>query len=463
MLLYYNTGDENLKNASVLMTEGGVYSRIVRFAIPIFWGNLFQQLYNVVDSLVLGNFGGANALAAISATSSLIFLMVGFFDGMFMGVGVVISRYFGAGDEENVGKAIQSAVVFGIMAGLTLTVLGLLFTPFLLQLMGTPPEAMEGAVTYVRIYFGGILTLSLFNTANGIFSAVGDSRHPLYYLVISSVLNVVLDLILVIVFDMGIGGTAIATVISQGVSAMLAFIKLTTVKDVHRVHFKNMHADVSIIKEFLHLGVPSGIQNSVISIANVFVQANINSFGAAAVAGCGAHSKIGGFVFIPITSFSVSMTTFIGQNLGAKQYDRAKKGSRFAIVVSALLAEGIGVFYFIFAPQIISLFGNDPQVIAFGVAQARVCALFYFLLAFSHSVAGILRGAGKSTVPMVVMLMCWCVIRVTYITIVTHFFKNIEFVFWAYPLTWFLSSALFLIYYIKSDWIHGFDNYNPNK
>lgn len=446
-----------MDSSSSLMTEGCIWRKIVKFALPICWGNLFQQLYNIVDSVVVGNYVGRDALAAISSTGSLIFLLVGFFGGIFMGAGVVISKYFGANKKESVQKAIHTSIAFAIIAGIILTVVGTLLTPQILRLMGTPDSVFSNATLYVRIYFMGILSVVLYNTSSGIFQAVGDSKHPLYYLIISSIVNVVLDLIFVVIFKWGIGGAAFATIISQTVSVVLSFYKLSTTNDVYKVDFKKIHIDPRILKEIIRLGLPAGIQNSVIALANVVVQANINAFGSVAMAGCGSYSKIEGFVFIPITSFAMSMTTFIGQNLGAKKYDRAKEGAKFGIITSIILAEIIGVIFFILAPQLISLFNGEPEVVQFGTSQSRTIALFYFLLAFSHCIAGILRGAGKAVVPMFVMLICWCIIRVTYITITTHFIPMIQVVFWAYPLTWFLSSIIFLIYYLKSDWIHGFE------
>lgn len=447
----------------MLMTEGPIYKQIVQFSFPIFCGNLFQQLYNMVDSLIVGNFVGKESLAAISSTGSLIFLLVGLFTGIFSGAGVVISKYFGAGDTKNVQKSIHTSIAFGLIAGIFMTIAGTLLSPQILKIMGTPPAVFHNAVIYLRIYFLGIITVVMYNTANGIFQAVGNSKSPLYYLIISSIINVVLDLLFVIVFKMGIGGAAIATVIAQGVSVVLAFYNLTHTMDIHRVSFKRIKIHKDLLKEILSFGIPSGIQNSVIALANIFVQSNINVFGATAVAGCGSYSKIEGFVFIPVTSFAMSMTTFISQNLGAKKYKRAKKGTYFGIATSSIMAEVIGIIFFLAAPALISLFTKDRQVIEYGTLQARTIAPFFFLLAFSHCIAGILRGAGKSTVPMIVMLTCWCIIRVIYITIATKIVPDIYVIFWAYPLTWTLSSIIFLVYYIKSNWLHGLDPLNNSK
>lgn len=446
-----------MESNAVLLTNGSIHKKIIKFALPIFWGNLFQQLYNIVDSLIVGNFVGRDALAAISSTGSLIFLLVGLFSGIFMGAGVVISKYFGAEEKDKVQKSIHTSIAFGILSGIILSIVGTILSPQILRLMGTPESVFPQAVLYVRIYFGGILSVILYNTASGIFQAVGDSKHPLYYLIVSSILNVILDLLFVVGFKTGIGGAAVATVISQAVSVILAFCHLCRSKDIYRVTFRKISLDFSMLKEILHMGIPAGIQNSVIAIANIVVQSNINSFGAIAVAGCGAYSKIEGFAFIPITSFAFAMTTFISQNLGAKKYDRAKKGTYFGIAISLGLAELIGIIFFIAAPILVSFFNKEPEVVGYGTLQARTISLFFFLLAFSHCIAGILRGAGKSIVPMTVMLCCWCIFRVLYVTVATKIIPDIRVIFWAYPITWTLSSIIFLVYYLKFNWLHGFE------
>lgn len=438
------------------MTEGKISKKIILFAMPIFLGNLFQQLYNVVDSLVVGNVLGKDALAAVSSSGSLIFLIVGFINGIFVGAGVVIAKYFGAKEWNEVRIAVHTTIAFGLVAGVIVMGLGMGFTPWMLKMMGTPADVLPNSILYFRLYFAGGIGIVMYNTCMGIFQAVGDSRHPLYYLIISACVNVVLDLLFVAVFDFGIAGAALATAISQFVSAILGFVKLTRVSGEHRVYINKIRIQPKMLVRILKMGVPTGVQNSVIGFANVIVQSNINSFGSVAMAGCGSYSKLEGFAFLPITSFSVALTTFIGQNLGAMQYDRAKKGARFGIITGVLLAEVVGILLWILAPILVRFFNNDPDVVAFGVMQSRTEALFFCLLALSHCLAGILRGAGKSTIPMIVMLVCWCAIRITYITIMVRVIPDIRVIFWAYPLTWSLSSITFLIYYKKADWIHGF-------
>lgn len=449
--------------SEVNLTEGSIAKNIIKFAIPMFIGNLFQQLYNVADSLVVGNFLGSDALAAVTSTGSLIFLLVGFFNGTAMGAGVIIARFFGAKDHENVKKAIHTDLAFGILCGAIMTLVGVIFAPQILTLMDTPEDVFVQSVLYIRIYFLGSIAVVLYNVCMGIMQAVGDSRHPLYYLIFSSVVNILLDLLFNGVFKLGVEYAALATIISQLLATLMCLWRLTGKSQTYRVELRKIGFDKSLLKQIVGIGLPSGLQNSIISIANVVIQANINAFGSAAMAGCGAYFKIEGFVFLPITCFSMALTTFIGQNLGAKQYDRAKKGAAFGIFCSITLAEVIGILVYFFMPRLILLFNAEADVVNYGILQAHTESLFYFLLAFSHTVAGIMRGAGKSTVPMFVMLGCWCIFRITYVTIITSIIPTIQVVFWAYPITWSLSSVVFLIYLLKADWIHNFDRQEDRR
>ncbi len=446
-----------MEQKGMKLLEGSIWKGIVSFAIPLFLGNLFQQLYNTVDSLIVGNFLGSDALAAVSSSGSLIFLMVGFFNGIAMGAGVVISKYYGAQDYENLKKAVHTDVAFGLEAGLLLMGIGMLLAPQILVWMGTPESVLPNSTVYFRTYFAGSLAFVLYNIVMGILQAVGDSRHPLYYLIFSSIINVVLDLLFVGVLGLGVGSAAAATVISQAASALLCFVRLMRTQDVYQVKVREIRFHPFMLRQIIRIGLPSGMQNSIISIANIVVQSNINKFGVMAVAGCGVYSKIEGFAFLPITCFAMSLTTFIGQNLGARQYDRAKKGAYFGIACSVALAEIVGVIVYFLIPYFAAAFDGSAEVVAVSVTQAHTEALFYCFLAFSHCIAGIMRGAGKSSVPMFVMLVSWCIIRITYITVTVHFIPKIQVIFWAYPLTWSISSVIFLIYFLKADWVHSFE------
>lgn len=451
---------QNVKNTS--LTEGVIWKQLLVFAFPIFLSNLFQQLYNAADSIIVGKFLGNEALAAVSSSGNIIFMFVGFFNGTAMGAGVAISKFFGAKEYDKMQKAIHTDIAMGLIFGAVLTVVGVILSPHMLVWMNTDADILPQAVEYFRTYFFGVLTNVMYNIAVGILHAVGDSRHPLYYLIISSVLNIGMDILFVGVFGFGISGAAIATIMSQALSMALCFIRLMRLDTPYKVSLRKIRIDMQMLKLILKFGIPSGVQNSVIGLANVIVQSNINVFGKYATAGYGSYAKIEGFAFLPITCFSMGLATFISQNLGAKQYDRAKKGARFGISCSLIAAEIIGVAIWIFSPSLIGLFvdadaADSGEVIAYGVRQARTEALFYFLLAFSHCISGICRGAGKAAVPMTVMLSVWCVLRIIYITAAVKLFKVITVIYWAYPITWSISSLIFLIYYLKSDWIHGFD------
>ena len=439
------------------LTEGSIVKKILLFALPILLGNIFQQFYLAFDSWVVGKFIGDTALAAVSSSGSLIHMFVGFFNGVAMGAGVLIARFFGARDYKNMRTAIHTDVALGLSAGIFLTVLGVAFSPTILRWMGTPADVMPQSVLYFRYYFCGALFTVMYNIFVGILHAVGDSKHPLYYLVFATFVNVVLDLLFVAVFKMGVGAAAMATTISQGVSALLCFLLLLRTREPYRLEIRAIRFDFSCLKSIVHFGLPSGIQNSVIGFANLVVQTNINSFGSAAMAGCGAYSRIEGFAFLPITCFTMALSTFVGQNLGAHKHDRVRKGVGFGIACCCITAEVIGILSYTFAPHLIAIFNDAPDVVHYGTQHMRTISLFYFLLAFSHCVAAIMRGAGKATVPMVTMLAAWCVLRVTYITIAVRLVNELTTVSRAYPITWACSSIIFLFCLLKTDWIHNFD------
>ena len=445
---------------SKLMTEGEPKKVIISFALPIFLSQLFQQLYNTADAWIVSKYLGDDAFAAVSSSGNLIHLMISFFVGASMGAGVVISRYFGARDMEKMSKGVHTSVLISLICGLTLTVMGSVLATWIPGWMRTDEDVVPYAVAYLRWYFAGSVALVMYNTFKGVMNAVGDSKRPLYYLIFSSLLNISLDWLFLGPMHLGIEWAAIATTISQAASALLCLRQLCKKDTVYALHWKKLRIDGEILKEVLRYGLPTGVQNSVIGLANVLVQTNINTFGKTATAACGAYAKIQGFAFLPITSFSMSLTTYIGQNLGAKEYERAKAGARFGIWASMILAEIIGVILFVFAKPFVGFFVKGKQAIDIGAEQSYIESLFFFLLSFSHCLAGIFRGAGKAFVPMFVMLGVWCVFRVAYITVAMMIdkYQHISLLFWAYPITWLISSAIYLLYYLKSDWIHGFEH-----
>lgn len=433
--------DDNSQNR---LTTGSVPRKMLLFALPIFLSNLFQQLYNAVDSLIVGQFIGQQALAAVSSSSSLILLLIGFINGVSLGAGVLIARFYGAEDEEHLERAVHTTLALGLAAGAVLTVLGVALSPLILHWMGTPADVIDNSILYFRVYFLGSIAVVLYNMGASILQSVGDSRSPMVYLILASLTNVVLDLLFVAVFRWGVGSAALATILSQILSASLAFRRLTRTRACYRVNWRRIRFEGPMLRQVVTLGIPSGVQSSVVSLANVIVQANINAFGSAAMAGCGAYSKIEGFAFLPVTCFALALSTFVSQNIGARRFDRVHQGMKFGLICSPVLAELIGVAIFTLAPFLIALFNSDPTVVSFGVDDARTVSLFYCLLSFSHCCAGILRGMGRPVVPMAIMLCVWCALRITYITVTVHFIPDIHVVYWAYPLTWAISSVLFL-------------------
>ena len=446
------------KNKSaVLMTEGSFRKVILTFAAPILLSQLFQQLYNTADAWMVSRFLGDDAFAAVSSSGSMIFMVISFFVGASMGAGVIISRYFGAGDMERLSKAVHTNVVLSFLCGLAVTVFGVLMTPTLLRWINVNETILPLSTRYFRHYFAGALAMVMYNSLRGVMSAVGDSRRPLYYLIFSSLLNIFLDWLFVGAFGLGVEWAAIATAISQGASALLCLWQLTRKGTVYRLSFRKLKLHWDMLKDILRFGLPSAVQNSVISFANLLVQSNVNTFGEVGMASWGAYSKIEGFAFLPIVSFSMALSTFIGQNLGAGEYERARRGARFGLISSMLLAEAIGLAIFFLAEPFIRFFLSGSEAVAWGVEHCRTVALFYCLLAFSNCVAGVLRGAGKAFVSMIVMLLVWCLLRIVYITAAMQISHDIVLLYWAYPITWGISSLIYIIYYHRSDWLHGFE------
>ena len=432
-----------------LLTHGDYRKKIIRFMIPILIGQFFQQMYNTADALIVGNYLNAESLAAVTSTSSLVFLIIGFCLGFSSGAGVIVSRHIGAKDDVQISRSVHTAVLLGLVIGVVTSLFGVFLAEDLLRLMGTPANIIDRAALYLRIYFGGSIAVVMYNMLVGIVQAAGDSRHPLYYLVISSVLNIILDIIFISVFHMGVEGAASATVIAQSVSALLVLRQLLTAQDATRVQLSKLRFDPENLRGILRFGFPTAVQDSVIDLSNVLIQSYINSFGSAAVAGIGASTRAEGFGFLLITAFSIAVTTFISQNIGAGEYERARKGIRFTLLTSIVMIEAVGLIMFCFAPYIISAFSRSPEVIAFGTGRMRVCSLFYCLVGFSHISSAVMRGAGRPNVPLIVMLGCWCAVRVLILMTIGQTVHDIRLVYWIYPFTWALSSIVY-IFFLRS-------------
>lgn len=440
-----------------LMTEGVIWKELLMFSIPLLLGNLFQQLYNAVDSIVVGNYIGPQALAAVGSSAPLINLLVSFFMGLSVGAGVIISRYFGARMLDSLEQAIHTSLAFTLAAGIFMTVVGILLSPLILELMGTPEDVMANSVLYLRIYFVGIISVMMYNMGSGILRSVGDSKNPLYFLIISSVTNIGLDLLFVVVFKMGIAGVAWATLIAQTISMVLTMLLLVKTKREYQVTLRKVRIHKHMLYEIVRIGLPSGLQNAIVSFSNVIVQTNINAFGSLAMAGCGSYTKIDGFVILPAMSFAMALTTFTGQNMGAKKYDRVIKGGKTGCIMSCITTLVISSILLIFGPQVLAIFSNDPVVIDYGLYMMHVLVPGYIFLALSHALAGIVRGAGITTIPMIVMVTCWCGIRMTWILTAVPIFKNIGFVFAGWPISWLISAIWLFIYYRRGKWLKKYE------
>lgn len=448
---------EKSKNRG-LMTEGVIWKEILLFSIPLLLGNLFQQLYNAVDSVVVGNYIGAQALASVGSSAPVINLLVSFFMGLAVGAGVIISRYFGARKKEELHIAVHTSLALTFTAGLVMTLIGVLISPYVLQWVGTPSDVMESSVLYLRIYFLGILSVMVYNMGSGILRAVGDSRNPLYFLIVSSVTNIILDMLFVIVFHMGIAGVGWATLIAQTISAVLTMLLLMRTKEEYQVKLKHIRFHKHMLYEIVRLGLPSGLQNAIVSFSNVIVQSNINAFGSLAMAGCGSYTKIDGFAILPVMSYSMALTTFTGQNMGAKKYDRVKQGAKTGILMSVITIICISALLLILGPNVLAIFSSDPTVINYGLYMMHVLAPGYIFLAISHAFNGIIRGAGITTVPMIVMVTCWCGLRMAWILTSVPLFHDIGVVFMGWPLTWIASALWLFLYYRKGSWMTRYDS-----
>ena len=435
------------------MTEGSIAKNIIFFAIPLLWGNIFQQMYNVADTLIVGNYIGNEALAAVSSSSNLIFLMVGLFQGFGLGGGVLVARFFGAAAYNRLKRAMHTAIAFGLICGVVLTGMALVVAPQILRLIGTPPTVLPRSLTYFRIYFLGSVGFVMFNMQMGILQSLGDSRHPVMFLAAASVTNIALDLLFIRVLGFGVGGAAAATAISQFMSAVLCMRQLMRNPPECRLYLREIRLDKEMLGQILKNGIPAGLQNSLVAISNVFIQSNINKFGEMAMAGCGSYTRVEGFAFIPVMCFTQAIVTFVGQNLGAGKKDRAFKGAAAGTGFAMVFAAMIGVAVYFFAPILIGAFGGAPEAVAIGIRESHIAPLFFSLVAYSHCMAAVQRGAGRSFVPMLVLMICWCLARVVYISIAIRFIFKLEVVFWAYPITWSLSSIVFTIIFLRRKWL----------
>ncbi|MEN6314320.1 MAG: MATE family efflux transporter [Clostridiaceae bacterium] len=435
------------------MTQGSAAKLLIEFSAPLMVGYLFQQMYNTVDTLVVGNFVGKEALAAVGSTTSIINTLIGLFMGFSMGANVVIAQYYGARDEKSVHDVVHTTILMTFLISAVLTVVGVISVPYMLRLMDTPDDVFQQASIYLRIYFTGATGLLLYNMGSGILRAVGDSRRPLYFLVFSAVVNTVLDLVFVIVFDMGVAGVAWATVIAEILSAVLILLVLSRTAGSYRLYWNHLRINMAMLKSIVRIGLPSSIQQGVTSFSNVFVQGYINGFGSACMAGYSAYNKVDALALLPMQSIAMGNTTFVGQNLGAGKITRAKKGVTTSLLLSIACTALVIIPLVIFASPIISLFNDEADVIYYGTMYMRFVSPFYLLNCVNQIYAGALRGAGDARAPMFIMLGSFVVFRQIYLYAVSHLFANSFIpVLFAYPAGWVVCSALIYIYFRHAHW-----------
>lgn len=444
------------RRKDVDMTEGNIFKHLLTFAVPLLIGNIFQQLYNMVDTWVVGNYVSDEAFSAVGTVGPITYLLIGFFIGFSSGASVVISQFYGAKRYDKVQNAVHTAIVMTFLLGIAFTVIGVLMVPLMLSLMNTPESVIPEATEYLTVYFAGILGLMVYNMGSGILRAIGDSKRPFYFLVVSAVTNIVLDLVFVLAFHMGVAGVALATVIAQALSAILVLITLFRTSTCVKLSFSHLKVDREMLSQIVRLGIPAALQMAITSFSNVFVQSYINFFDKYAMGGWTAYSKIDQLILLPMQSLALASTTFVGQNLGIGNEERARKGVRTALLMSVASTVVLMIPVMIFAPQAVGFFNKEPEVIEFGTLFIRWLSPFYVLCCVNQVYAGALRGSGNTKAPMVIMLLSFVGFRQLYLFIMKNFISNtILPIAMSYPAGWFVCSTVMFIYFRKADLSKG--------
>ena len=433
------------------MTEGSIFKCLLYFALPLMVGNFFQQLYNTVDSIIVGNFVGQEALAAIGSVDSIINTYIGFFVGLSAGAGVVISQYYGASDDENVHKAVHTTIAITLIMAIGTTIISLFTTDIFLKISRVPSDVWPEAETYLGIYFLGLVGLLIYNMGSGILRAVGDSKHPLYFLIFSALSNTVLDIIFVANLRLGVAGAAYATIISQALSALLVLYTLIKTNDCYKISFKKIRIYPKLLKQIFRIGLPTALQMMVTAFSNVFVQSYINSFGSAAMAGYSSYNKIDKVCLLPLQSIGLAITTFMGQNIGAGNSERAIKGVKTATRMNVVTAIVLLTFLWVVAPYLIYIFNQDEEVIHYGTIFLRTMSPFFLCVAYNQIHNGALKGAGNTKIPMIIMMSCFIVFRQIYLFVISRVINTPIAIALGYPLGWLLCTIILSIYYKKVD------------
>ncbi|MBR5490011.1 MAG: MATE family efflux transporter [Oscillospiraceae bacterium] len=438
-----------MRKSSVSLTQGPIFKGLLLFAIPLLLSNLFQQLYNSVDSAIVGSYAGDAALAAVGSTAALINLIIGFFLGISTGTNILYAMHFGAGDRPGLKKLINSAMLISIICGAIISVLGAVGAETMLIWMGTPEDVLPLATEYLRIYMAGTIVTLIYNVGAGMIRAEGDSTRPLIYLVIGGVTNFILDMVFVAWLGMGAAGAALATILAQAVSAVLIVIRLCRLPEDYRLKPLKMRMNGLTVWDITRISVPCGLQGSMFAISNLLVQSKINSFGSIAMAGVAAYSKIDGFIYMPLLAISLAVSTYVGQNIGAGQFDRVQKGIKTCLLMSLVTGAIMGTGVLLLGENIVSIFTKTPEAQAYALTQMRYMAPFVCIFVFSDVFGGAIRGAGSTVTVTIISALCICVFRILWLTILLPMYNDIRILFLCYPISWTLSSLATSIYYFK--------------
>lgn len=447
-------GRQISRQISNQITEGIIWKQLLFFFFPILFGTFFQQLYNTADAVIVGKFVGKEALAAVGGpASTLINLLIGFFTGLSSGATVIISQYYGAKKDEDVKKTVHTAVALSIVGGAFIMLLGLFFSGAALRAMHTPEEILKPSIVYMRIYFLGVIPALIYNMGSGILRAVGDSRHPLYFLIFSCIANIILDIFFVTGLKMGVAGVAVATALSQVISALMVAAVLFRAEDTYRLYLKEIRFSPVLLHNIIRIGLPAGIQSTMYSVSNLIIQSSINSFGTDTVAAWTAYGKVDGIFWMIMGAYGVSITTFAGQNFGAGKYDRIKKSVRICLGMAAFTSILLSVVVLTGGRIFFGLFTDDAGVVDIGLGMMRVISPSYVTYICIEILGGTARGCGEAIPPMLLTAVGVCVLRVIWILAVLPLRPEVSTVAFSYPLTWSVTSILFIIYYLKGNWM----------
>ena len=434
------------------ITEGVIWKQLLLFFFPILLGTFFQQMYNTVDTIIVGRFVGTNALAAVGSSGPLLNLFIGFFTGLASGATVIISQRYGADDQEGVSRAVHTGVALALASGLIMTLLGIPLTPAVLRLLGTPENVYADACLYTVIYFAGILALVLYNIGSGILRALGDSKRPMVYLIVCCLANIVLDVLCVVVLRLGVAGAALATVLSEVLSAALVLIRMMRM-EAGRLVLRRIRFDMQDLRGILRIGVPAGLQSTMYNVSNLIVQSSINSFGSVTVAAWTAHGRMDSVVWMVSGAFATAITTFVGQNFGAQKYDRVRKSVRVCLGMSVSVMAVLSALLILFARVLLGIFSGDAAVVEEGLRIMLFITPFYVLYMPVEVLSGAMRGVGDSVNPMIITCLGTCVLRMIWVLVVVNRWHMVPLLALTYPITWGITATIFAIYYLRGGWM----------